>query len=77
MSVIYDRDPGDEHISSGICSNPWCENAATPDDELCAACIEDFDEETGEPVIVTGGTTLACALGRHDWCEMCECGCHE
>lgn len=51
MSVIYDRDPEDEnveHLETGICSRPWCQDAALPDDEFCAECLLEVEAMLAE-----------------------------
>lgn len=48
MSMILDRDPGDEHPETGLCVNAWCENAALPDDEFCAECLLEVERILAE-----------------------------
>lgn len=54
MSVIYDRDPGDEndyrepHVETGLCVNTWCDDAALPDEEFCRDCFASALEAEAE-----------------------------
>lgn len=44
MEPIINRDPGDanDHVESGLCSRPWCEDAALPNEEFCRECLLDI-----------------------------------
>lgn len=43
---LVNRDPGDEteHADDGLCFNPWCDDAALPDNDLCRECLMEVQQ---------------------------------
>lgn len=40
--------PSEKGPGTGLCANPWCQDAALPDDEFCGNCLLEVEAMLAE-----------------------------